>query len=482
VFVLSPASAESGICAWEVDEAMRLGKRIIPVLCRSLEGASPPVRLQDLNYIFFYSEPKAPGSGFGLGQAQLVEALNTDLDWLREHTRLLLRATEWDAGGRAEYRLLSGSDIVAAKAWAARRPKAAPELTPLHLEFIRASEQVEDARLSAQRKQLADMAAAQAEREKALQAAENAIRQRARLRGILFALLSVAVVVGFGIALWTNALRQQAVADRNRAEAERARADKQTEQAGENLAKAQITQARYLVGLSGQMSKEHDAGSAVLLALEALPDQHAGIERATVREAESALYQAVTSLLELAVLKGRTAVFSPDGKRVVTVSSDNTARIWDVAEGKELAVLKGHTSAVRSAAFSPDGRRIVTASADKTARLWPVFHTQELVDHAKRIVQRCLTGPQRNDLFLESEPVDWCYELGKWPYKPRRFGFSVAKLNDKLIARLKLKVTSGAVVTYVVRDLLLRPMSARHRCCFENECALFFRRSRPCAT
>src|SRR5262249_1114888 len=39
VFVLSPASATSGICHWEVVEAVRLGKRILPVLCRPLDDA-----------------------------------------------------------------------------------------------------------------------------------------------------------------------------------------------------------------------------------------------------------------------------------------------------------------------------------------------------------------------------------------------------------------------------------------------------------
>ena len=93
-FVLSPTSARSEICAWEVEEAARLSKRILPVNCRPLKGASPPPRLRNLNYIFFHADLKAPGSGFGTGLAKLVAALNTDLDWLREHTRYLQRATE----------------------------------------------------------------------------------------------------------------------------------------------------------------------------------------------------------------------------------------------------------------------------------------------------------------------------------------------------------------------------------------------------
>ena len=61
-------------------------------------------------------------------------------------------------------------------------------------------------------------------------------------------------------------------------------------------------------------------------------------------------------------LDGNSAAFSPDGTRVVTASHDGTARIWDAASGKELALLRGHTNEVASAAFSPDGARVVTAS------------------------------------------------------------------------------------------------------------------------
>jgi len=41
VFVLSPNSSRSEVCAWEVEQAVRLNKRILPVICRPLEGASP---------------------------------------------------------------------------------------------------------------------------------------------------------------------------------------------------------------------------------------------------------------------------------------------------------------------------------------------------------------------------------------------------------------------------------------------------------
>jgi WD40 repeat protein len=111
-----------------------------------------------------------------------------------------------------------------------------------------------------------------------------------------------------------------------------------------------------------------------------------------------------------------TAAFSPDGKRIVTASSDKTARLWD-ADGKPIGELQGHTDAVYSAAFSPDGKRIVNASEDNTARLWAIFaNTQELVLHAKAAIPRCLTPSQRKAFFLPPEPPLWCIELEKWPY------------------------------------------------------------------
>ena len=54
--------------------------------------------------------------------------------------------------------------------------------------------------------------------------------------------------------------------------------------------------------------------------------------------------------------------FSPDGKRIVSGSRDNTVKVWDADSGKELLTLKGHTGGVTSVAFSPDGKRLVSGS------------------------------------------------------------------------------------------------------------------------
>jgi WD40 repeat protein len=77
-----------------------------------------------------------------------------------------------------------------------------------------------------------------------------------------------------------------------------------------------------------------------------------------------------------AVLQGHilSVAISPDSTFIATGHWDSTARIWDIA-GKELVTLKGHTGLVRSVAISHDGTFIVTGSNDNTARIWNINGT-----------------------------------------------------------------------------------------------------------
>lgn len=76
-----------------------------------------------------------------------------------------------------------------------------------------------------------------------------------------------------------------------------------------------------------------------------------------------------------------SAAFSPDGRLVLTASSDGKARVWGADDREQLAVLAGHTGPVQSAAFSPDGRRVATASKDRTARIWRLEGSDATCEH-----------------------------------------------------------------------------------------------------
>lgn len=75
----------------------------------------------------------------------------------------------------------------------------------------------------------------------------------------------------------------------------------------------------------------------------------------------------------------RSMALSPDGSRLATLAANKTARVWDIASGQSLLTLTGHTGNVNAVTFSPDGQRVATASADKTARIWDVASGRELL-------------------------------------------------------------------------------------------------------
>ena len=105
IFVLSPDSVRSPECAKELEQALALKKRIVPVLRRE-PGVAVPTALADSNWVYLRA-----GDDFETGLRKLVEALDADIEWVREHTRLGVRAAEWTSHDRNGAYLLRGSDL-----------------------------------------------------------------------------------------------------------------------------------------------------------------------------------------------------------------------------------------------------------------------------------------------------------------------------------------------------------------------------------
>lgn len=145
VYIVSPDSLASENCALELRQAIELRKRILPVVWRPIDDAQAPPEMKRLNYIFFAGE----GRTFAAGLSELAHALRTDINWIREHTRLAELGGRWAARGRTPEMLLRGDDIDAANQWLANKPITAPPVTDDQADFIKASS---DARAEAERK------------------------------------------------------------------------------------------------------------------------------------------------------------------------------------------------------------------------------------------------------------------------------------------------------------------------------------------
>ena len=141
VFVLSPDSVASAFCRWELEQAVALGKRLIPVVFRPVEEA--PDELAARQYVFMREQ-----DDFDQALETLVVALGTDLEWVRGHRQWSMAALRWDSQHRDRSLLVRGRDLKTAEAWLARQAeRTEPRPTPLQTEFLIASREWERGRM-----------------------------------------------------------------------------------------------------------------------------------------------------------------------------------------------------------------------------------------------------------------------------------------------------------------------------------------------
>ena len=237
VFILSPDSMASVVCNLELDYAIELGKRIIPIVYQDivtrdafasiadfepdeameerLAGKAPSIiardnwqRLSHINWVRFREN-----DNFDEAIQRLVSTVETDLKYVKAHTRYLTHAQEWAREDRREDLLLFGQEIDRAETWLQQaRVYAIATKTPehekvevvnplpqaLHREYIQTSRAAADERsrhlsvLEESRKR-SDAAAQRAQQE--AQKSDQA-RQRARRTLLGVVLISVLLILG----------------------------------------------------------------------------------------------------------------------------------------------------------------------------------------------------------------------------------------------------------------------------------------------
>ncbi|NWG07421.1 MAG: TIR domain-containing protein [Chloroflexi bacterium] len=364
LFVISPDSLKSKVCAEELELGLKLNKKLIPVLYREPEkGTAMHERLAGTNWVYLRKQDK-----FTEIIPRLVESINTDLEWVRQHTRLLERALEWERKNKNNSFLLVGTDLEDAERWmseAATKPNR--QVLPLQVEYIRASR------------------------------AREISRQRSLLVGVSLALV-VSIVLGvLALIARNDANEQRKVAVTKQAEAEAAQL--RAEQ-NELYAKQEEARAEQNQQLAEEKQKEAEektnlANAQRSAALSQIYQSRAGeLDTSTLLAIDSYLrdesflaenllrINASLMPIPVAQMKQDGGIFNiewdPEYEYFVTgnktddaldSAARNQACVWRASDGAQRYCVL-HDDDVNDALYSPDGKYLITGSTDKTLRIW----------------------------------------------------------------------------------------------------------------
>ena len=145
LLVVTPDSVRSEIVSNEINHAVSHNKRFIPVIYREIvdddDKAAMHSAIKTHNWILFHED-----DAFDESFQQLVTTINTDLTYVRMHTRLLVRAREWSTKNHESSYLLDGSEIREAETWLTEAIGKTLKPTDLHTEYIFESRKLQNGR------------------------------------------------------------------------------------------------------------------------------------------------------------------------------------------------------------------------------------------------------------------------------------------------------------------------------------------------
>jgi TIR domain len=198
LFAISPDSVVSTYARKEIDHAALNNKRMVPILYKPVSDEAIPEAVAKYQRINFTGNDELDGKF-----AKIIAALDTDLDWKQDHTRLLTRAMEWQGQGRDNSFLLRGRDLREAERWVATGAEKEPKPTALHSQYILASRQ-----------------------------------SATKLQRIVIAVVAAAFFIAVGLAIYAFIQKNLAQRETKEAEHQRAEAQKQKKAADDNAEEA----------------------------------------------------------------------------------------------------------------------------------------------------------------------------------------------------------------------------------------------------
>ncbi|MBE9228739.1 TIR domain-containing protein [Phormidium sp. LEGE 05292] len=317
LFILSPDSIKSQYCGEELEYAIKNHKRLIPVVYREVNPQDVHPTLAALNWIFIRNE-----DDFYSNFHTLLDAIDTDLDHVRTHTRLLKRAIEWHSKKYDPCFLLRGTDLKAALKWLTQSQEQQPSPTSLHKQYIIKSNEAESK------------------------------RHKRTVTAISFgmSITTILTVLSFGLYQRAEELRLQA-------EKENLFALSKTSEA------LFVSEQRF-----DALVEAIRAGMKLKESTWAIKDTQ--VQNLIITELQQAIFWVMESnQLEGHIDSVQAVAWSPDGELIATASEDRTTKIWH-RNGTLVATLQGHKGTIWAVDWSLDGKLIATASDDNTVKIW----------------------------------------------------------------------------------------------------------------
>ena len=328
IFLMSPDSTASEVCKVEVEHAKKNHKRIIPILVRDVDPKTAIPTIRELNWIFLREQ-----DDFKVGLEKLQVAITLDIAWVEEHRRLQVRALEWERKKDPSL-LLRGSDLRNVRKMLASAEKNDPKPTPLQRTYVDFSNRDERRRTTFWISTVVAL--------------------------LIMVTLSVTAVYQSRKAAENEreAVKQSLLAVKN---ANRAKENERlaivaqaAAEANEVIAKAQRSVARAQI----YQTKTGGLYTSTLLAIDSWLRNPSFEAEEILRKNISLLPIPVAQLKQEALINALE--FSPDGDVFVSASADHTACVWKL-QGGQLQFCVTSPGSVEDAVFSPDGKLIVTA-------------------------------------------------------------------------------------------------------------------------